>query len=279
MAESGQEQLVQPKPLDIQYAKDFETPKHPYKVEVDPQGLRELLLATGVKPEKLDTLKIRIKTNQSLVSKLYGDAMAEYDDKANTIIMYTEPFWKYAYKEPLKEKQQALDSIHSGNADIGTDAPFYNLKTSRFSWYAKVASPERAQKTLERLQNIALNRDLNTGLAHEASHASDESVGFIERTKSLNKSGYLKKLIKYFGPQQGILFLINNFHLIDSNSMEGIAISVGSGLAAGGLTVIDYFRSYGIPAFEKDEEKAYTHMDEVEGKWKVITMTPGIKPQ
>lgn len=141
----------------------------PYNVNVDVQGVGELLKSVGIKDEEIPEITIALERSKprGLVERLEGLEIAGFyfrDEKR--IALYTDTFWK-----------QGRDLVADGNKIINepkikkiASIPF---SRSRLSWYLRVAPEDRARNFLERLGEIRTKRAVNRTLAHEVSHAED----------------------------------------------------------------------------------------------------------
>lgn len=265
---------------EIKYSKDFDSPKTPYRVSIDTKGASDLLASAGVKSEDIPKIRIRVQAKQPLIAQIFGEIFGRYDQKTKELFLYTNAFWNLRQRS-LSVYQKSAEEIQQNELPTDSSTNLFPglVSGKRLSWYISKAPPDRAKKTIERLTDISINRNLNSMLAHESSHAADDSRKELTGGKQVRKTDLIRKFITSqglaLGISQGAVFLINNFDLIQNPSLHsGVCIGISIGAAAGASisSTIEFIQE----GFTENstEQKAYAFGEQEKGKHKIITIYP-----
>lgn len=163
------------------------SPECPYNVEVNSDGVINLLQSSGVSEEKLRKIKVEVTRKPdtrdlgvqtvSVLHKLWGGELGgSYNHLNNSLKIYTDTFW------PQKDFDKAnaiLDKREQNQGEVLSRRAkknlFPNMKSGkRLSWYLSVVPPERGRETVRRLLSQKANIEVNKALNHEIEHATEQ---------------------------------------------------------------------------------------------------------
>src|ERR1035437_166826 len=197
MLEPGAEQRVDKSYPRIKINEAIRSPECPYNVDVNLDGVIELLQSSGVSEDKMRKIKVEITRKPdtrdlgvqtvSILHKLSGGELGgSYNRLNNSLKIYTDTFW------PQKDFDKAnaiLDKREQNQGEVlsrlGKNNYFPNMKSGkRLSWYLSVVPLERGRETVRRLLSQKANIEVNKALNHEIEHAT-EQPGVKDLLKSL----------------------------------------------------------------------------------------------
>lgn len=269
MPETGETDQGQDLPKII-IAEEILSPDSPYALSVDPEGAAEILRIAGVKSEDIPKVTIRFKRKPPFLSKTLGETRGDYSKR--TLTIYTDQFWKWQQK--ITSRYQEINRKSHSSLETPEEENLFPLLKSgkRLTWYIGQVDEQRANETIQNLSRIATNRELNSTLAHEASHASDDFAGNLTRTKQIRPKDLLKKFGLAQLVVQGANIAISNFHVLPEG--EGLQTPVIAGLAtsASAWALISYMQSGSRE--NPTEVKAYDFQAKQDGVHKILAIDP-----
>lgn len=203
----------------VEYTDNIQNPECPYTLSINPDGAAELLRVAGVKEEDIPRITIKVdryKGRRPQKSNGLVSLLAEYSAPKKSMTLYADEFW--ARREMLLT--HVPEAIRDGDLSMAA-APFVSR---RLESYLEYAPPDRVARTIDRLATIKTNRKLNESLAHESSHAADNSqLGEFTPTDKIRIKHKIKNAIT-----AGIITLgITNQLEVDTP----ISLVVSSGIA------------------------------------------------
>lgn len=271
----------------VEYSEGVLSPDYPYNITIDQQGVADLLLMQGVREEDLARVKIKVQGQASSVDKesaLGLDMLGKYNNITNNLTLYTDPILKTMRKETDKKLKQIDKNRNDGNEEVQVENgvmnesetedltntfPFF-VSSKRLDLYLTIAPRERARKIVERLAQLATERQINSVLDHETSHASDN---LTKKHRMSDAKTILKDTLKVgavsVGLTQGIILLLNHANIIEGDSPRFIISAI---LASGGtlsLNILDYGTKTG-------EKRAFEFEKKHRGQYKIISFSPKI---
>lgn len=156
----------------VEYDRGLENPSVPYSVNINPNGIVDLLRDFRMPDADVAKLKIVVKRKGSAGASYNGGGtyfgpVSENPDKIITV--YTD--WVWDEYQKLMGKAEKI----SQGAEKPKDQFKEFLVTKRLPVYLTQAPQERALQFADKLLQRATQRKLNSALLHEAKHALDDS--------------------------------------------------------------------------------------------------------
>ena len=156
----------------VEYDRGLQDPSVPYSVNVNPDGIVDLLRNFRMPDVDIAQLKIVVKRKGSAGASYdsggtYFGPIKENPDKVITV--YTD--WVWDEYQKLMGKAERI----SQGAENPKDQFKEFLVTKRLPVYLTQAPQERALQFADKLLQRAAQRKLNSALLHEAKHALDDS--------------------------------------------------------------------------------------------------------
>lgn len=244
-----------PRPT-VEYDRDIAS--LPYKVKVDANLCGQLLSEFGMPNEDVRQMEINI------VKKLRFSTFGIHYPQDRLVVISTNWFW-IKYLKHLKEIQQ-LVSHQKKKPSKKFQKLFYTKKMPQY--LASVPS-ERSLPLAQRLLISAMNRRLNSGLAHELGHGLNY---IINPSIYENERKRTRKWIM-IGAGAGILFPIVSSFIISQR--ESLFINPAIELLS---TIAGTFQGYLYSGVTSKSEEAANNFERQftnHPKWKsLITITP-----
>ncbi len=134
----------------------------------------------GVSEEDVPRISVNIERSLSKAARVYSRTVGgitpigEYNPITKKMILFADSFW-WNREGTVQSAKQVIEGGFESLEALNSSAMSDMKSLRRLSAYLLYAPPERALKTVERLADIKMRRTANSVIAHEASHAADDS--------------------------------------------------------------------------------------------------------